>query len=103
MAAPLTIDRSHPALPGHFPGRPIVPGVVILERVIEAARPLIGEGVISGVRRVKFLHLLEPGRAFVIEFDPQLASGLRFRVVCENLRIAEGQLTLSRPSNETTA
>ena len=30
-----TIPADHPALPGHFPGQPIVPGVVVLDRVVE--------------------------------------------------------------------
>jgi len=34
----ITIRRDHPSLPGHFPGNPVVPGVVILEEVLEAIR-----------------------------------------------------------------
>ena len=30
------IESDHPALPGHFPGRPVVPGVVVLDRVLAA-------------------------------------------------------------------
>ena len=32
----LCIDADHPSLPGHFPGRPLVPGVVVLEQVLRA-------------------------------------------------------------------
>ena len=30
------IRANHPSLPGHFPGAPLVPGVVILDEVIAA-------------------------------------------------------------------
>ena len=30
------VAPDHPSLPGHFPGRPLVPGVVLLDRVLEA-------------------------------------------------------------------
>ena len=33
----LRIPSSHPALPGHFPGEPIVPGVLLLDAVLSAA------------------------------------------------------------------
>src|SRR5690348_4337570 len=36
--APLRIAAAHPALPGHFPGNPVVPGVVLLQRVAAALK-----------------------------------------------------------------
>ena len=36
--ARFAIPADHPCLPGHFPGRPVVPGVVLLDQVMQAAR-----------------------------------------------------------------
>jgi 3-hydroxymyristoyl/3-hydroxydecanoyl-(acyl carrier protein) dehydratase len=43
----LTIAAEHPALAGHFPGSPIVPGVVLLDEMVRA---LEGEGALAAGR-----------------------------------------------------
>jgi 3-hydroxyacyl-[acyl-carrier-protein] dehydratase len=50
----------HPSLPGHFPGRPLVPGVLLLDHVLQALSRLTGHDV-SGLRQVKFMSALLPG------------------------------------------
>src|SRR3546814_5615986 len=53
----LVIGDDHPALPGHFPGRPIVPGVVIVDRVLDAIEAAQGSlGALRLDRKGKRLH-----------------------------------------------
>ena len=74
------IPADHPCLPGHFPGRPLVPGVVLLERVIEAIEA--AHGPLDGLRlpHVKFLQPLRPGEEARIELEGA-APRWRFRVL----------------------
>ncbi len=55
----LCIDAAHPSLPGHFPGRPVVPGVVLLDRVAAALEDA-GMGRFTRIGVVKFLAPLLP-------------------------------------------
>lgn len=92
------IPASHPSLPGHFPGQPVVPGVVILDMVDTIARDH-GLGSVAALPRAKFLAPLLPEIEFRVEIDPPGASGLRaFRVVREGTETPEllcsGQLEL---------
>jgi 3-hydroxymyristoyl/3-hydroxydecanoyl-(acyl carrier protein) dehydratase len=54
----LRIPSTHAALPGHFPGNPIVPGVVLLDRVA-AAIEKSGERL-ARIGVVKFPSPLKP-------------------------------------------
>ena len=60
----MIIPADHPALAGHFPAEPIVPGVVLLEQVLRMA----GRGCVR-LPSVKFHAPLRPGEEFAIRIE----------------------------------
>jgi 3-hydroxymyristoyl/3-hydroxydecanoyl-(acyl carrier protein) dehydratase len=61
-----TISANHPSLPGHFPGAPIVPGVVILDEILAAFAEWREDSRVKVVRTAKFLAPLKPEQPFTI-------------------------------------
>ncbi len=61
-AGRFVVAADHPCLAGHFPGRPVVPGVVLLEEAL-ACLP-------AGTLTVaKFLRPVLPGEAIEVAWD----------------------------------
>ena len=75
----LSVDLTHPSLPGHFPGMPVVPGVVFLSFILDEARRQLPMIRVSGVRKLKFLQMLLPQQSFVVEFSAPERGSLRFK------------------------
>ncbi len=89
------IPASHPSLPGHFPGNPIVPGVVILDTVLQALHDWRPEIPVSRLSNVKFVSPLSPEEAFVIELTQEDTSRpLRFTCRAGERTLAQGKITL---------
>ncbi len=89
----LCIGADHPSLPGHFPGRPVVPGVVLLDR-IAALIQQGGAGRLARLEVVKFLAPVLPGQACecVVERD---AARVRFELVRDGACVLRGSGTLA--------
>jgi len=98
----LRIPASHPALAGHFPGRPVVPGVLILDHVIDRLRQHTGREVTS-LPRVKFTAPLQPDETACVQLRLRGASA-SFRVSVArgeaHKLIAEGGVQLGQALTE---
>jgi 3-hydroxyacyl-[acyl-carrier-protein] dehydratase len=89
-----SIPAEHPSLPGHFPGQPIVPGVVVLERVLEAIEATHGPLGALRLPQVKFAQPLLPGEVADIVLDGDVPRW-RFRVLRAQTLIASGDVVLA--------
>jgi 3-hydroxyacyl-[acyl-carrier-protein] dehydratase len=90
------IRADHPSLPGHFPGAPLVPGVVILDEVIAAVAEWRENSQLSGIRMVKFLAPLQPEQAFTIFLSARNKDAeVNFCCRAEDRVIVEGQLEVA--------
>jgi 3-hydroxymyristoyl/3-hydroxydecanoyl-(acyl carrier protein) dehydratase len=88
--ARLTVPAGHPAIPGHFPGRPIVPGVLLLDAVIEAAR---ARGLrVAQVVRAKFAAPVMPGVEVEIALAEREGGRLAFTCRAGGATVLLGEL-----------
>ena len=85
------VPADHPSLPGHFPGHPLVPGVVVLDRVLAVIEAT--HGPLGAVRlpQVKFLQPLLPGETADIELVGA-APRWKFRVLRGEALVASGEV-----------
>lgn len=84
IAAHITVPHDHPSLAGHFPGRPTVPGVVLLDAVLDTIRARAGRAVtLESIVSTKFLQAVEPDRRIElqIKFAPDAADRWKARFV----------------------
>ena len=90
------VEPSHPALPFHFPGDPIVPGVWLLSLVEKAVRDRYGEAMtVRSVPDASFRNILRPGESFRIELEQTAPGRIAFRVESQVQRIADGTLIVA--------
>ncbi len=103
----VTFAADHPVFGGHFPGRPIVPGALLLDEVLHAtlqasraSKDEVGHASADGplmrcqIASVKFLSPVQPGEALLISCMGGANHPTRFDITCQGRHIATGSFSL---------
>lgn len=94
-----TVPVGHPCLPGHFPGRPIVPGVVLLDQALALVLGRFPGAGLAGLPVCKFTALVTPAQTVLVSADPAPADPCRLAFVCtvDGVTVARGTALLAGP------
>ena len=86
------VPRDHPSFDGHFPGEPVLPGVVILAEVLARIEAETGIGPADWtLESGKFHHGVVPGSRVEIAHEAH-GDGRRFEARQDGMLVASGHL-----------
>lgn len=94
-----TVPLDHPAFAGHFPGTPILPGVVLLDTALHAIADTSGIALdLCEISSVKFLSPASRGDELVIQHTISASGTIRFDIVAGMRKIASGSIVPGSPA-----
>ena len=104
----MSFGPEDPMFAGHFPGNPIVPGVILTEALAQTAGIAAASGyaetdrpifLLSAIRTMKFLQAVRPGDEIELRAEKIGSTEALFQFKVEarsnGAMVAEGQLVLS--------
>lgn len=90
------LPYGHPVFAGHFPGRPMLPGAMLLDALLHAlVRPECKDFANCRILSAKFLSPVRPGDALVFRHEAASGGMSRFEIRAGARKIATGSLQLA--------
>ena len=112
VTARTSFSSDDPMFAGHFPGDPVVPGVILTEALAQAAGIAAASGcpdtakplfLLSAIRTMKFFRAVRPEEQIDLQAEKlgQMEDLIQFKVIAtvRGQPVAEGQLVLSEAAN----
>jgi 3-hydroxymyristoyl/3-hydroxydecanoyl-(acyl carrier protein) dehydratase len=90
------ITAEHPALAGHFPGAPVLPGVVLLDEMVRVVESAAGAGHWR-IGTAKFVRPVHAGETLTLGHERLPNGSIRFSVRREGEPVAHGVLVPDDP------
>ncbi len=101
-AASFVIAPDHPAMAGHFPGHPVVPGVVLLDHAIILIGAALAQPLeIFQIGSVKFLSPVSPGEPVTLTHETDARGTIHFTLDANGRDVASGTLTPPGPAPQS--
>lgn len=86
-----TVPADHPAFAGHFPGTPILPGVVLLDTALQIITDACKLELYE-ISSVKFTSPVGPGCELTIGHSISDSGTIRFDIMADNRKVASGSI-----------
>ena len=100
--ASLSFAVDHPVFAGHFPGQPIVPGVLLLDAAVHAVQQALAAGGNAAstcqVNSAKFLSPVLPGEVLNLSWSGTGQGPVRFGIAGPGRQVASGVLGFGSPA-----
>lgn len=105
------LDPANPIFAGHFPARPILPGVLLIEAMAQTAGVMLGSAapqntektsggvaLLAAVNRFKFLKAIKPGQELRVE-TKKLTEAMQMALIAGTISVggeivASGELSV---------
>jgi 3-hydroxymyristoyl/3-hydroxydecanoyl-(acyl carrier protein) dehydratase len=88
----LQFPSDHPALAGHFPERPLIPGVVLLDAIARAARTAFALGALDRVPRAKFTRPVDGGASIQLQLRRTALERVAYEARLGDMLVAAGEM-----------
>ncbi len=98
LAGSIRFPTGHPALPGHFPGRPLVPGVLLLDAALALIAASVPGTRPGGIAQAKFLAPVGPEQEVAVCCAEPLHGRVRFACLVDGVPVTEGVALLRVPA-----
>jgi 3-hydroxyacyl-[acyl-carrier-protein] dehydratase len=87
----LAVAADHPAYAGHFPGMPVLPGVVLLDAAVHALDTArYGPSLRWEVASAKFQSAVRPGESLTLQHETLPNGSVKFSIQTADRPVANG-------------